>query len=245
MITHFAYCTTTVANTHVQCDWNRSLRIRDARGLRGSAGGAGSYPLVARPQFAFRDLKRCRELPCHVVRQRNLASFDTSNDLGGDAGSGAELWLGQPSQNPPIAGVTVTLRNLDEVGNGHPNRGGDTGEQINLRRRVAKFPSSNRVGIESRQAREFALRYTSRSAGFLQLIRLESAHNSTAHRLSLTRKVVITRHCAIPSLRCAHNGTYESVGIDSDRQRWEFSPNANGPPAVSAARGPSEQQVDC
>lgn len=217
MITHIAYCTTTDANTHVQYDSNRSLRIHDARGLRGSAGRAGSYPVVARPQFAFGDLKRCRELPCHVVRQRNLASFDTSNDLGGDAGSGAELWLGKPSQNPPIARVAVTLRNLDEVGNGHPNRGGDTGEQINLRRRIAKFPSPNRVGIESRQARKFALRYTSRSAGFLQLISLESAHNSTAHRLSLTRKVVITRHCAIPSLRCAHNGTYGSVGIDSDR----------------------------
>lgn len=221
MNTHFAYCTTTVANTNVQYDWNR-LRIRDARGLRGSAAGAGSYPLVARPQFAFRDLKRCRELPCHIVRQRNLASFDTPNYLGGDAGSGAELWLGKPSQNPPIARVAVILRNLDEVGNGHPNRGGDTGKQINLRRRVAKFPSPNRVGIKSRQAREFALRYTSRSAGSLQLIRLESAHNSTAHRVSPTRKVVITRHCAIPSLRCAHNGTYKSIGLDSEEAGGSF-----------------------
>jgi hypothetical protein len=76
------------------------------------------------------------------------------------------------------------------------------------------------------------------------LIRLESAHNSTAHRVSPTRKVVITRHCAIPSLRCAHNGTYKSIGLDSEE--WcEFPPNMNGPPAVSAARGPSEQQVDC
>jgi hypothetical protein len=61
------------------------------------------------------------------------------------------------------------------------------------------------------------------------LIRLESAHNSTAHRVSPTRIVVITRHCAIPSLRCAHNGTYKSIGLDSEGAVEVFTKHERSP----------------
>lgn len=173
------------------CDWKAyALRRRTHRAI--------SYTLVARAQLPFRDAERSGQLLSDIVGQRYFTTFHAADNLRGYAGSSAKHRLRQPPDNAPVTGIPVRLRNLHHICNRNPDCCRGTSQQVDLRGRVTCLPSTNGVSIESRQARKFALRDAGSAPRSGQLVGLEAAHHSSTHRLSPTRRVFITRHCAIP-----------------------------------------------
>lgn len=192
-------------------------RVWKAHASRRLTHRAVSYAFVARTHLLFRDAERSGQLSSDIVGQRNFATFHASDNLCGYAGGSAKHRLREPPENPPVTGIPVRLRDLHYICNRDSDRCSNASEQVDLRRRITRFPSANGVSIEPGQARKFALRDSSRSPRFGQLIGAESAHHSSTHRLSPIRKIFIARHCAIPSLRCAHNNALRTIGLDSGR----------------------------
>lgn len=182
----------------------------------GRARWAATRPFVARPQFALRDVERGRQLLREVVGQGDLAALNTSHELRGYSSSGAEHRLRHASNNTPVAGESLALRDIDEISNGDAEDVGDARKQIDLGRRRAFLPPANRLGFDVREAGDFSLRDTRSQSRLFKSLGPEPAHYPSTHRSGLgpNAKFVIGRHCAALSLQCAHTGSYRSHGLE-------------------------------
>ncbi len=197
--------------------------------MRGYVGGVSrrcaSRPvtrtLMTGPKFTLRNIERSSQLLGEVVGQRDLAALHTSHELRGDTGRSAEQRLSQASEYTPVSGEPLIFRNVNDVGDGDADRLDRSREQVHLGRRTALLPASNRLALDPNDPTQLRLRDTGSTSSLLQLFGLKTAHDSSTHRVSPTRKVLIARHCAIPSLRCAHTGSNGTLVHRSSMYRSE------------------------
>ncbi len=96
-------------------DFSQSLRIRDARGLCGSAGRAGSHPLEACSQILLRNLQSVGKLLCEVVGEAGISPLDRADHRGADTSLRAEFGLSQAEKHAPVTRVTILALDVDEV----------------------------------------------------------------------------------------------------------------------------------
>ncbi len=152
-------------------------------------------PFVGESHFPDRDFQDFRESRCSVVGQFAFAAFEPSEQRGFQACEARGLWLRQQLQVPPVAEISLTWIGDDDIFGANPDGLQGMTEQIDLGRRVAFFPSSDRFfSANACEARDIATGHSRSRPSRRKAISVEAAQNISAHVSNCP--VLIARHDA-------------------------------------------------
>lgn len=166
----------------------------------GSSWWASTRPFVREPYFPYRDLQYSRKSSRAIIGEFAFAALEPSNQRGLHTREAGGLRLREQLQVPPVAEVSLTRICHDDVLGANPDGLQCVTEQIDLRRRVALFPSPDRfLRANACEARDIATGHSRSLASRRKAISVEAAQNISAHVSKCP--VLIARHNASPHVR--------------------------------------------
>ena len=171
-------------------------------GLRGHAGRPAPRAFVRGAVLGNRRPYGVSETLGEFVIEGNLSALDGADGCCGNRGRLSELRLSEAAQDPIVTRKPLVDRDVYELAHRNVERRGDSGQQINLRRRVTGLPVVQRAAPDLGKASEVRNREVPRLANLRESAGRKAAHYAPTHRHAPgAAPPTMAIHCAAPSLR--------------------------------------------